>query len=220
MLNEKYNELPEKVVLIPNGTDLNYFSPDYHPEIYLHEKYDLPDAAFIVTFLGRFSDEKNPKGFIEIARRIPDENIIFFMGGNGPQFTEIQELITTYNLNKRIISPGFIDSRDILSSTNILLIPSILDGRPNIALEALAMGVPVIASDVGGLSSIIENNKNGFLCKIETIEEFVYKIKLLFNDRKKLAEMRTNARAHALLNFSEETMNNKYQECLSRILTA
>ena len=206
-LLSKYAEKPQKVKLIQNGTNLQYFTHDtslFRPQI-------IPEEKFIVTFLGRISEEKSPELFVEIATNFKDnERVHFIMGGQGPLFNSIQKKIDKYGLAKKVTLVGLVDSRHYLSYTNLLILPSTIDGRPNSVLESLSMGVPVIASAIGGLPEIIQDGYNGFLCQSGNVNDFVYRVNQLLDDEQLYLSMKKNARVYAVKNLDASVMHQNY----------
>jgi len=106
--------------------------------------------------------------------------------------------------------PGLIETKDFLEITGAVLLPSSIDGRPNIVLESLAMGVPAVVSQVGGLPGIIKNGYNGFLCKREDIRAFRDSIEKMLNDRVLYDNMCKNAREYAVEHLDINIMLERY----------
>ena len=89
------------------------------------------------------------------------------------------------------------DLMPYLSTYDVLILPSVLDGRPVVVLEALAMGVPVIASKVGALTELIEDGVNGFLCEPGDTKAFADRLEMLTRSPARLAGMKAAAREFA-----------------------
>ena len=140
------------------------------------------------------------------------------MAGGGLLFDYIQALIKKYDLDEKVITPGFIDTKQFLEVTDLIIVPSRLDGRPNIVLESLSMGIPVVASDVGGLPGTIKDGYNGFLCNSEDTLSFVEKIKLLYNDESLRMKMSRQAREYALQNLDITKMYREYEDAFLKLL--
>jgi hypothetical protein len=118
---------------------------------------------------------------VEIANHFKnDDSLYFVMAGNGNLYHETLEQIKRYGLESKVYLPGFVDTRDYLKISNLLILPSEIDGRPNAVLESLSMAVPVIASSVGGLPKIIKDEYNGFLCASGDIEITGFKGYMLY----------------------------------------
>ncbi|MBN8547728.1 MAG: glycosyltransferase [Deltaproteobacteria bacterium] len=201
----------DRIALIPNGVDVHgEFSPRAHD---IARPVELPSDKVIVSFIGRLSNEKGPDLFLAIAealKGLPD--LHFVLAGPGLLDAEMRSLIERYNLESRVCMPGHIDARQYLSATDILVVPSRVDGRPNIVLEALALGVPVVASAVGGIPSLVEDGETGFLCKPEEILAFAERIRELALQpelRRKLGEQ---AREFAVQNLDCSIVRKKYIE--------
>lgn len=206
-LLSRYAEEPRKVKLIQNGVNLQYFTRSTS----LAKPPSIPENKFIITFLGRLSEEKAPELFVKIATNFKDnENVHFIVSGQGPLFNNIQKKIDKYGLVKKITLVGLIDSKHYLSYTNLLILPSTIDGRPNSVLESLSMGVPVIASAVGGLPEIIQDGHNGFLCEPGNVNDFVDRIHQLLDNEHLYLSMKKNARAYAVENLDINVMHQKY----------
>lgn len=135
-----------------------------------------------VIFLGRLSKEKNPLFFLEIiadiVKRIP--NLSVAIVGSGELRKEVEDKIAELMLEKNIQLYGFQKNPyGLLKASKVMCMPSEWEGFGLAAVEGLALGKPVIASPVGGLKTII-NNQCGRLC--ERKEEYVTELEKLFSD--------------------------------------
>lgn len=217
VLLQHYHEKSEKIRLIHNGVCLKKFSKRADSTL-VREKYALKKGHFLVAFLGRFSEEKNPFAVIEIAKKLKNQQIEFFMGGYGPQYPEVAQRIQENFLQEIIKTPGLVDTIEILSVADVLILPSTLDGRPNIVLEAMAMGVPVIASNVGGLPGIIKHGKTGFLFDSNNLEGFAQTILKLKNDPVMREVIGKTARQFAEEALNDRFMHTKYRHVIEEMI--
>ncbi|GBO52275.1 hypothetical protein APA_5365 [Pseudanabaena sp. lw0831] len=206
----EHQEQSDRVRLINNGVDTNYFNPNTVNNIELVDDL-VPKDKFIISFLGRFSQEKCPKLFVEIVNHLKNDDLLYFvMAGNGNLYHETLELIKRYGLENKVYLPGFVDTRNYLKISNLLVLPSQIDGRPNAVLESLSMGVPVIASSVGGLTKIIKDEYNGFLCPSGDVESFVNCIQKVIANKELYLSMRKNARNYAVEFLDVNIVQSKY----------
>jgi glycosyltransferase involved in cell wall biosynthesis len=115
-----------------------------------------------VGFLGRFSTEKNPLLFLEIAGKMQrNSNLEFIIGGEGPMSAQIEREVKKLSNTKNY---GYVlDSRKFMEEVDVLVITSEVEGIPLVVMEALSLGIPVISTNVGGLSEILEDKKSGIL---------------------------------------------------------
>jgi glycosyltransferase involved in cell wall biosynthesis/GT2 family glycosyltransferase len=213
-----HQEQSDRVRLINNGVDTDYFNPNVINSIELVDNL-VPKDKFVISFLGRFSQEKCPKLFVEIANHFKnDDSLYFVMAGNGNLYHETLEQIKRYGLESKVYLPGFVDTRDYLKISNLLILPSEIDGRPNAVLESLSMAVPVIASSVGGLPKIIKDEYNGFLCASGDIESFVNCIQKVLANEELYLSMRKNARNYAVQYLDINIAQNKYISLFEKLL--
>jgi glycosyltransferase involved in cell wall biosynthesis len=122
----------------------------------------------IVGYVGRFSEEK---GIMQLVHAVSDivikkPSIKFLFIGDGSLQVTMQHYILENNLNDSIIHPGWVSHdllADYLNNMKLLVIPSDTEGLPNVMLEAMACGTPVLATPVGGIPTIIKNGETGFI---------------------------------------------------------
>lgn len=208
-----------RIVLAPSGVDLDAYQPSPRdPVVALTTGAGAQEL--IVGFSGRWAEEKDPLGFIDIATRSSQLPARFVMTGAGVMRAEIEAKLRDANLPEgRFHLAGEVgDVVPWLRSYDVLLLPSRLDGRPVVVLEALALGVPVIASRVGALPELIEHGKNGFLCAPGDVEDFARHLALLANDLALLARMKEAARAFAEQHLDARRMLDLYEAKLRSLV--
>lgn len=209
---EEGEESKKKVELINNGIDTDLFSPKTRQSYKRGSEYT--DSDFIVTYLGRLSQEKGPDLFVDIANEVLkfDPLIKFVLAGPGSMFDECYMKIKRLHLEASIKMPGKVNGVEYLSYTDLIVVPSRLDGRPLSIMESLSMGIPVIASNVGGIPEMVIDKKTGLLCEKQNVSEFADAILKLKNNRDMLNNMSKNAREFAVKNFSRKIAEEKYKK--------
>lgn len=199
----------DRIKIIENGVDLKKYRPC--PKTEVQNKITSDPRRFIVGFLGRFSEEKGVDIFVEIASRLKDRHDIHFvMAGDGPLRDEINQKIEAHQLREQVQLIGIVDVSEQVPLCDIVVVPSRLDGRPNIVLESLAMGIPVVASRVGGLEEIVDKGRTGFLYNPDEVESFVQGIINILDDAALREKMKLNARKTAEKRFGIQKMFNSY----------
>lgn len=150
-------------------------------------KKDIDERKNLVGYIGRLSEEKGISVFIKaIPLAIKNiKDIEFFIAGDGKFNNEIKNFIFTNNLDKRVKFIGWIPHEDIpefLNELKLLVIPSYTEGLPNILLEAMACGTPVLATPVGAIPDIIRDGETGFIISDNTPDIIVENITNILNN--------------------------------------
>jgi len=209
-----------RVRKLTSGVDLALYRPRPKP-MELVDYFGITPAEFVVGFSGRLSPEKAPEVFIEIARLCKGvPNLRFMMTGGGPMTDEISNLVANLPFNVRFDFVGIVDDvTPYLALYDILVLPSRLDGRPLVVLEALACGIPVIASRIGALPEVIVNDYNGYLCAPAVATEFAANISILASDRLRVEKLKVGARTFAEQNLDAEVSfayyENSFREAIN-----
>jgi glycosyltransferase involved in cell wall biosynthesis len=147
------------VDVVPNGVDLSRFIPGDH----------TPHDGLHVGFLGRLVQNKGPKvallAIAEAVRSGVDASLSFV--GDGPERTNLERLAVDAGVRDRVRFEGFRpDPEALLQGIDVLVRPSTTEGMPLGVLEAMAAGVPVIASDIPGNASLVRDGTSGLLVPI------------------------------------------------------
>ena len=189
-----YNVVDEKVIL-------------EKVKKYNHNKnYDL-------IFLGRLGYPKNPERFIEIVKMVKEKkkDVTVAIVGDGEDRAKVNDLITKYNLSKNVDLHGFQSNPfPILNNSKILVMTSIYEGTPMCALEAQALGKPIVATPVDGLKKIVINDYNGFLSSEDAI--LVLKIVKILSNEDLFIELSNNT----IDLFKKNNNIKKYIEAIIR----
>ena len=179
----------EKVRYIPNGVDVDEFSPPS----------SNPPAPHRLLWVGRMSVEKGLHILIEAMREVLREfpHAQLTLVGDGPEKSTIEQLIKEYQLEKHVHLEGLCSHQEVsryFKRAHVFVLPSLREGFPLVVLEALASGVPCIASNVGGLKAVVEDGVNGYLVSPSNMKELSLKVIELLNNPDVLKEMGESAR--------------------------
>lgn len=208
-------ERPDRIALIASGIDVAAYAPGPRdPNV--AKQVDVASDELIIGFSGRWSEEKAPLAFIQIARNSLDMPVRFVMTGTGPMRNEIEAMLSADPLPPgRFLLAGEVeDVIPYLRSYDLLLLPSFIDGRPVVVIESLALGVPVVASRVGALPELITDGVNGFICPPGDVSAFTAAIEKVVSDRTLLARMKAGARAYATEHLNAAPMLAAYEASL------
>jgi len=190
----------------------------YQETSIFHIQKKISARRNIIGYIGRFSPEKGVSNFVESLPLINNmkKDIEVILIGQGPLFEEINQKIKFLGLNN-VKLVGKIDHTQVASYLNelkLLIIPSFNEGLPNILLEALACGTPVLASNVGGIPDFIEDGKTGFLL-YETKADYMSNRILNILQNENLENISKNASLLINEHFSFGAAVKRYQKILN-----
>jgi glycosyltransferase involved in cell wall biosynthesis len=210
ILRRQHGETPGRIRVIPHGIHL-----EKRPAPCQSGQLDLPDAfrgKTLIGFFGRLSEEKRPRMFVEIANRLRGRrDLAFCMTGDGPERARVLSLIDKMGLKERFHAPGFVeDLAPLLEATDIVVVPSRLDGMPLIVLESQAAGKPVVASAVGSIPEMLADGEAGYICPTGDLDAFCCRIQQLADDPQLRRRMGTTGMTAVRQRYSAESMIQAY----------
>lgn len=213
-------EDPERVWRIPNGVDADRWRPAARSEAAMSTLSPRAKASFVVGYASRMADEKSPDTFLDIAAEFTETDPFHFvMLGAGPLTRHIRIRAGRRSLVGRVDVVGLVDQpAEMYACFDVLVLPSVLEGRPNVVLECMAMGVPVVASDVGGVPELVEHLRTGYLCPPGDVKAFVRALRKLQADPQQVEQMRAAARSAAEIQHSVQRTLESYVSLFSELL--
>ncbi|RME90790.1 MAG: glycosyltransferase family 1 protein [Candidatus Hydrogenedentota bacterium] len=213
---------PRKIEVIYNGVDHKKFESDYEERIRIRSDLGIGLNDFVVVTVARMSYQKCPHHFVRVASEVLSmrSDIRFLYVGDGEYRSDLQELARNLNVDHKISFLGYRnDVRDILVASDLFLSTSRYEGLPIAALEAMAAGLPIIATDVTGNKDIVVNGKTGYLAKFGDIQQMAEKIILLSSSRETRKKMGNNAKQVVIEKFSINAMVKKIEQLYLALLS-
>ncbi len=160
-------------------------------------KLDLPEARFIVLFLGLLAPVKGVDNLLKAVETIEDPELLCVLVGAGPLHESLEQQVRESGLLRRVHFAGQRPREEMvdwLNAADLLVLPSHSEGRPNVVLEAMACGRPVIASRVGGVPELVTDGITGRLVAAGDSAELSEAIRDLMGDKDRLLAMGKAAR--------------------------
>ena len=206
---QRYPFLRKKSTVIHNGIDLDKFVaglPAGTDADFLRG-YDFPDNVYIISCIAGFRPEKGHDLLIEAFRRL-DVNAHLFLAGDGERRASIAALVENLGLSSRVHFLGNVaDVRPLLRVTDITVLASTSVETFSIAmLESMAMGVPMVAPDIGGLSEAIVHDQTGWVYPAGDVDRLAALLGQGAQDRAKLKARGVQARDLVEKHYSKDIM--------------
>jgi glycosyltransferase involved in cell wall biosynthesis len=196
------------IQVIPNGVDVQALVP---PDL-------NPGRPPRLVFAGRFVAQKAPLQVIRTLASLRDLPWTCTMLGDGPLRPQVEREIAANGLQERIRLPGWVTPQSVVETfgrSDVLFMPSLSEGLPVVGVQALAMGLAVVASRVGGFGELVEDGENGFLHAPQDQSGFAASLQALIEDPDRLGRFRSVSRARAV-NFDICAVGQAYEAVLER----
>jgi glycosyltransferase involved in cell wall biosynthesis len=210
----------QRVARIYNGIELDKFRPDLKQSM-LKENWGIAQESPLIGALGRMVWQK---GFTYLIEAIPDilqslPSVRFVIAGDGPLKKELESLSEDLNVKEQVIFPGYIGQiEQFLSNIDILVVPSVLEGFPMVTLEAMAMGIPIVATQINGVTEQISHGQEGILVPPRNPRELAGAVLQLIKDEELGARLGLAARKKIESCFSVERMVRETEQLYLSLL--
>jgi glycosyltransferase involved in cell wall biosynthesis len=217
-IRKQYKIPDSKLVTIYNGIDINQFNQG--STIHYREELGIDKNAFVIGTIGRLEPIKNQEALITSFSRIKKDvpNSILFIVGDGSMRNSLEKTAANLGLTSSIKFLGL--RRDIpmlLKAMDVFVLSSYSEGLSLALLEAMASGIPVIASEVGGNPNIVTNGNTGILFDLNKPDELTNSLKQLSRDPSLRKSISANALALVNSKYSLEKMIKRYENIYREI---
>jgi len=211
----------KKIAVICQGLELDEYVCDQRERADLKKAFKIDEGDNVVGMVGRLESVKGPEYFIEAAAKVSEKfpNTKFIIAGEGSLRKTLEEKVARLGLRGKIIFAGWReDIPGILSMLDIMVLPSVNEAVGMALIEAQAEGVPVVASDVGGVPEVVEDGKTGILVPPGNVPALRNAIIGLLSDKGKMKVMASSGKLWVRDRFKAEDMARKTSELYMEIL--
>ncbi|HDD69950.1 MAG TPA: glycosyltransferase family 1 protein [Candidatus Bathyarchaeota archaeon] len=187
----------DKLVMVPNGVDVEPYGKVENEDLSsFRSKFAMPDEK-IVLFVGRLVYEKGVHVLVNAIPKVLEKvNAKFVVVGNGYMKEQLSNIINYMGLAQKVIFTGFVDDetlRKLQKCADVSVVPSLFEPFGIVALEAMAAKSPVVVSDTGGLSEIVEHDVTGVKVFPDNPESLAWGITRVLTDEDHAKWLRENA---------------------------
>lgn len=208
------NSLKRKIKVIPGGVNLEQFAPTKNTQRFVEEldkKYHLKDKK-VVLFTGRLIKAKGIEYLIKAAAQINGTIVIV---GDGPFRKDLENQVKKRKLNN-VIFAGYVGDKSYLQAfyelSDVYVSPTVWEGFGLTLLEAMATHLPVVASNKGGIVSIIKDQVNGLLVSTRNPNEIASKVNLLLSNEKLRQKLGDQAYKTLIDKFTWEKIADEFEQ--------
>jgi L-malate glycosyltransferase len=200
---------PQRVSVIYNGIDLAKYSRPCLDRVGVRKELNLDVNDFVIIQVARMDYLKDHATALRTLRRLADRNarVRLVLVGDGPELEKVQELAKQLDL---VPITRFLGTRKdvdrLLPAADLFLLTSISEGIPLTVIEAMAAGLPVVATNVGGMAEVVEEGKTGFLAPAGDDATLADRIHHILNNSDLRMKMGQAGKSRAYQVFSQEQM--------------
>jgi len=214
---DKFQVPAEDIEVIPNFIDLAHYDRDRYP---CRKSALLEPGEKMVMHISNFREVKRVRDvvriFAGIARAVPSRLVLV---GDGPDRSAAMDEAQSLGVEKRVVFLGKQDSvAELLACADLFLLPSASESFGLAALEAMAIGVPVIATRAGGIPEVVEHGVSGYLAELGAVEEMADAGVALLRDADRWLKASLAGRAIAVERFGADAIVPQYEEYYHRVL--
>ncbi len=191
----KFGVNENKIIHIPNGLD--YFLYKKRDKRIIRKKLGFSYSEKIILFVGHLIKIKRVDVLIGIFKKILKQNskTRLIIVGDGPLRNELNSLVNNFGLKSKVQFMGSVNPEMVAlyyNAADVFVLTSSSEGRPNVVLEAMASGLPVVTTNVGDVGGIIKDGNNGFIVNVDDISAFAEKLEKLLSNKKLLEKFSHN----------------------------
>jgi glycosyltransferase involved in cell wall biosynthesis len=170
------------ILVIPNGINLSKF--ENLSKSFIRSEFGIEDEK-IILFVGSLRPVKGVEYLIEAMSFLINKNTKLLLVGDGEKRRSLESLAKNFSLSNNVVFVGKVANDAIpkyMAAADILVLPSLSEGFPNTLLEAMASGLPIIATNITGIHEIVKDGENGFLVEPKNPEDIADRITKLLDD--------------------------------------
>ena len=199
----------DRLTTIPNGIRLDRYAPDAAARAQIRAELGLGDA-FVVGTVGRMDTYKNQALLVRAMAPLLSDAVRLVLVGDGDHRAQVEEVIHELPDPSRVVVAGRRgDVPRVIQAFDVFALPSRSEGLPLVVPEGMAAALPIVATSVGGLPSVVDHMHTGFLVDVDE-DQLRAALSMLVNDPARAREMGARARQVALARYSHERMVDAY----------
>jgi glycosyltransferase involved in cell wall biosynthesis len=215
----RHGECPQdRISIIDNGVDVSSFSFGFEERRAARQALGIPIDSWVVGSVGRFAPEKDYPFLVRSVAPLLGPGARLMIVGDGVEMPNVRAELTALGIEPFSLLPGARDdvSRH-LAALDVFVLSSRMEGMPLVVLEAMAAGLPVVATAVGGMPALIKDGETGFLVPAGDEQALRARLTSLRGDPESGRLVGARGRAHVSARHSREMMVSRYLDLYGRL---
>jgi len=214
------------ITIIPNGVDINKFTQSFSDQdkVELKNQLGIKEEEKIIITTSRLESKNGVSDLVEgfaLLKNKSDLSLKLLILGEGSERGKIEKIIKDNKLEESVILTGFVNQDEVpryLAISNVFIRPSLSEGLGNSFLEAMAAGLPVIATPVGGIPDFLIDEVNGLFCQPGDPLSIADSLLKMFSDTRLSERVIQNGRAMVIQEYNWESLSEKMRLLFNRLL--
>ncbi|GKS59015.1 glycosyl transferase group 1 [Nitrospira sp.] len=211
---------PDRVAAFPIGIDVSHFKPGI-PDRNLRDELDLPPSELLVGLVSYLRSYKGHEYYIDAAARVVGrrKGVTFLISGRGPEEVRLRARITEQGVDERVRMLGYReDLLNVMHSLDLFVIPSVEgDTIPQVLMQAMAVGLPVVSTTVGSIPDVVRNGETGFVVPPRDAVALAERIDYLLDQETIRREMGRAGRALVERSYSLDRMLDELERIYGKV---
>ncbi len=211
----------DRITVVYNGVELDQYNQNMNASEKTRHSLGITDDYPIIGAIGRLVYQKGYSHFLQAAKQVYEEKkyVRFVIVGHGPEEDNLKSMAKSLGISHVCTFAGLrLDIPELLSTFEVFVLSSVLEGLPRIVIEAMAMGRPIVATDIDGVREELEDGITGLLVPPENSDSLAKSIIDLLIDKDKSFQMGMNARRAAEEKFGIGIMLEKVEKVYEKLL--
>ncbi|MEJ5250302.1 MAG: glycosyltransferase family 4 protein [Armatimonadota bacterium] len=212
----RYSVTSHQIQYIPTAIDVDGIPPAYERHS-LREQIGIEGYASIAGIIGRLSVEKGHRYALEAFHELLQERtqVCLLIVGEGRERPVLEKYASRIGISRHVHFLGErADARQIIGALDLMILPSLTEGIPNVILEAFAYKTPVVATAVGGVLELVKDSETGWLVPRRNPQALAQAIREALSNPEEARRRAENAYRHLLANFTVEKQVDKWEQAL------
>lgn len=208
-----------KTILIPGvGIDLDKFQKKEPTRQEIRNKLGIPEIKIILMSVGELTKRKNHMAVIEALACLKEYDILYVVCGDGSMKARLRARAEELGVRERVKLLGFRkDIAELHKMADIFVFPSLQEGLPVALMEAMASGLPIVASRIRGNEDLIQNNRGGYLVKAQDSEQLAEAISKMIKNPEQRDKMEKR-NLEIIKHYGQDAVLQKMKEFFNEIV--